>query len=89
MAWHTDKDYETICTNCGKRIGEHHYETSECPADKGWGDTKFSDLPPGCNSPCSPAQACQSGMKCNRCKEFNSYGEPNQKDGTYRCYSCR
>lgn len=30
-----------------------------------------------------------SGMSCIKCKEFNQYAEPNQKDHTYKCWSCR
>lgn len=29
------------------------------------------------------------GCSCKRCKEFNSYAESNQDDGTFICYSCR
>lgn len=31
----------------------------------------------------------EDGMICNRCKEFFPMAEPNQDDGTMRCYSCR
>jgi len=31
-----------------------------------------------------------SGMRCSGpCKDFNQYAEPNQTDGTYKCYGCR
>lgn len=29
------------------------------------------------------------GCSCKRCKEFNSYAEPNQEDGSFVCYRCR
>jgi hypothetical protein len=29
------------------------------------------------------------GMQCARCREFNSYAQPNQKNGTFLCYGCR
>lgn len=29
------------------------------------------------------------GMACKICHEFYSYAEPNQKDGTLICFSCR
>lgn len=29
------------------------------------------------------------GMSCLRCKEFVFMAEPNQQDGTFKCYSCR
>ena len=30
-----------------------------------------------------------SGMVCKSCKNYNEYAEPNQNDGTFRCYGCR
>ena len=30
-----------------------------------------------------------NGMHCSSCNALNEYAEPNQKDGTYRCYECR
>ncbi len=29
------------------------------------------------------------GMMCKRCEEFCEMSEPNQKDGTFICYSCK
>jgi|SRR3990172_4307762 len=29
------------------------------------------------------------GMICTSCKEFYSYAEPNQENGTMKCYNCR
>lgn len=29
------------------------------------------------------------GCICIKCEEFNPYAEPNQIDGTFKCYSCR
>lgn len=26
---------------------------------------------------------------CKQCNEIYPYAEPNQKDGTFKCYSCR
>jgi len=26
---------------------------------------------------------------CKKCKEIYPYAAPNQKDGTFKCYSCR
>jgi hypothetical protein len=31
----------------------------------------------------------KSGMNCIKCNSYNEYAEPNQKDNTYKCYSCR
>lgn len=31
----------------------------------------------------------QDGMSCIRCKEVSQYAEPNQEDGTFKCYPCR
>lgn len=41
-------------------------------------EPKTYDLPNG-----------SSGMSCKTCKIIFSYVEPNQKDKTYICYSCR
>jgi len=32
-----------------------------------------------------------AGMTCcdPHCREYNNWAEPNQPDGTYKCYSCR
>jgi formylmethanofuran dehydrogenase subunit E len=30
-----------------------------------------------------------NGLNCNKCGELFPYAEPNQKDGTLVCYSCR
>ena len=35
------------------------------------------------------AKSTAGGMKCNKCLNGNDYAEPNQPDGSYRCYSCR
>lgn len=35
------------------------------------------------------AFAPPGGSTCVRCKITNEYAAPNQKDGTYVCYSCR
>lgn len=29
------------------------------------------------------------GYCCTRCGDFNQYAIANQKDGTFKCYSCR
>ncbi len=29
------------------------------------------------------------GYHCNRCKDFFEFAEPNQKDGSFKCFSCR
>lgn len=29
------------------------------------------------------------GMRCQKCKTFYEYAEPNQEDGSMICYSCR
>lgn len=29
------------------------------------------------------------GMFCSNCEEFVAYGEPNQEDGSFKCYQCR
>ena len=31
----------------------------------------------------------QDGMKCQKCKNFYEFAEPNQPDGSLLCYSCR
>jgi len=37
-----------------------------------------------------PAEKIKSaGCFCNKCKEFYEYAEPNQKDGSFKCFSCR
>jgi hypothetical protein len=36
-----------------------------------------------------PAKKVYNGFNCIKCQEFNKYAEPNQKDGTFKCYSCR
>jgi hypothetical protein len=28
-------------------------------------------------------------MRCSRCNEFSSWAEPNQPDGSFKCYNCR
>jgi hypothetical protein len=30
-----------------------------------------------------------NGMSCSKCNNFNEYAEPNQEDGTHKCYRCR
>ena len=35
------------------------------------------------------AKIMSAGMSCKRCGDFNSYGEPNMPDGSYKCFSCR
>lgn len=30
-----------------------------------------------------------NGCVCLKCNELYPYSEPNQKDGTFKCYSCR
>lgn len=30
-----------------------------------------------------------NGCTCIKCNEFNKYAEPNQTDGTFKCYYCR
>jgi hypothetical protein len=34
-------------------------------------------------------QKKSEGCTCVKCKTFNPYAEPNQKDGSFKCYSCR
>jgi hypothetical protein len=29
------------------------------------------------------------GHSCVSCREYNEYAESNQRDGTFKCYSCR
>lgn len=29
------------------------------------------------------------GCICKECKEFSEYAEPNQEDGSFKCYSCK
>jgi hypothetical protein len=31
----------------------------------------------------------KDGEVCAKCKDFCKYAEPNQKDGTFKCYVCR
>jgi hypothetical protein len=31
----------------------------------------------------------KNGAACTRCGEFNEYAEPNQPDGTFKCFQCR
>lgn len=37
----------------------------------------------------SQAKPVSAGLKCGRCQEFYPYAEPNQPDGTLKCWSCR
>lgn len=37
----------------------------------------------------TPKKQKSCGAKCCKCKTFNEYAEPNQKDGSYICYECR
>lgn len=30
-----------------------------------------------------------TGYNCVKCHDFNAYAEPNQDDGSYKCYFCR
>ena len=34
-------------------------------------------------------QKKSNGCICSQCEELYPYAEPNQKDGTFKCYSCR
>jgi len=39
-----------------------------------------------------PSTASKAGMRCvnfKACSVFNAFAEPNQKDGTYKCFDCR
>lgn len=31
----------------------------------------------------------KDGCVCTKCRELFAYAEPNQKDGTFKCFSCR
>jgi hypothetical protein len=35
-----------------------------------------------------PVEKCE-GCICKRCSNYSQYSSPNQKDGTFICYSCR
>jgi len=35
------------------------------------------------------AEKKSDGCICLKCNELYPYAEPNQKDGTFKCYSCR
>lgn len=37
----------------------------------------------------SPKKRDKDGCFCEKCKEFFPFAEPNQKDETLICYSCR
>ncbi|HVI43052.1 MAG TPA: hypothetical protein VM577_20790 [Anaerovoracaceae bacterium] len=39
--------------------------------------------------PVEKRKAHKGGMSCRKCKDFNEYAEPNQKDGSHMCYRCR
>lgn len=30
-----------------------------------------------------------AGCNCTNCKDFFQYAEPNQEDGTFKCWGCR
>jgi hypothetical protein len=30
-----------------------------------------------------------AGCKCTKCGEFYEFSEPNQEDGTFKCWGCR
>lgn len=42
----------------------------------------------GSSSPTVVAKV-RAGCSCKKCDDFNEYAEPNQKDGTFICFSCR
>lgn len=50
-----------------------------------WGEGEF--LSP--IVPIEPPKKKSNGSTCVKCKEFNPYAEPNQKDGSFKCFSCR
>lgn len=51
----------------------------------------INELDWGPNKDCAgvPAPKKSTGCICTRCKEFYEYAEPNQKDGSFKCFSCR
>jgi len=39
---------------------------------------------------CDIVQPKKAGQTCKKCNEFYEYAEePNQKDGSFKCFSCR
>lgn len=36
-----------------------------------------------------PKNKSSNGCTCKKCGEIFPYAEPNQKDGTFKCYSCK
>jgi hypothetical protein len=43
---------------------------------------------------CNENKSCDGvkksdGMTCKRCKNFSPMSEPNQRDGSFLCWSCR
>lgn len=55
------------------------------------GFEKCIDVPP--TTRCAgvpPKEEKAKGQVCKSCKEFYEYAEePNQKDGSFKCFSCR
>lgn len=37
----------------------------------------------------APTPKSKDGCTCTKCRELFPYAEPNRKDGTFVCYSCR
>lgn len=63
-------------------------DTGDPPSTKpmGWSLPK-RDPTPGIDAWAPKKKSC--GAKCCKCKTFNEYAEPNQKDGSYICFECR
>lgn len=54
--------------------------------DELFGDNWLSDIDFGF---LNEEEKKSDGCFCKKCKDFFPYAEPNQKDGTLICYSCR
>lgn len=68
-------------------------EDTECAIGESWmlGASVDVNLEFDFNFPPAPALIPKKsdGCTCEKCKELFPYAEPNQKDGSFKCYSCR
>lgn len=87
-------DNDTSCSNCKHRSGMHHYTDTAraswpliCPDENGdqvevpvtyFLDARFAQT----------SRKHVNGCTCT-CGFRNEYAQPNQKDGSYKCFNCR
>lgn len=84
------------CVLCSERWGQHNGKGS-CSINGTWHPTqlfKASGIFAAKGIKVSfgtraIAAVVSGGMKCCKCQNFNDYAQPNQGDGTFKCYGCR